>query len=111
VHRSIITAIALLALTGTAGAQEEKLAPTPTPTETSAPPPAPAKLYYLEVEGADLDIISRGLMEVPKRLADPLILKLNGQLQAQDKIVAKAKPDSAGALVEPTKKGKKPWEK
>ena len=90
-------------ISGLTGAFAQDAAPSPAPTELPAPAasPAPAKLYYLEVEPADLDAISRALMELPKKVADPLILKLNAQLQAQDKIVAKAKP------AEEPKKGKK----
>lgn len=66
----------------------EDAAPTPTPTEAAAPatpPAAPAasQKFYLEVDASDLAAISQALNELPKRVADPLILKLNAQLGAQ----------------------------
>lgn len=105
-NRTIIAALAIaIAYTGLAGAQEATPSPTPTPVETPAPAAAtaPAK-FYLELDQADLNAVSAALNELPKKIADPLILKLNGQLQAQQKVVdARDK-----ALKEPEpKKGKK----
>jgi len=38
---------------------------------------------YLELDPADLNALSIALNELPKRVADPLILKLNDQLKNQ----------------------------
>lgn len=103
----LILAIALLGmLLVSRGARAEEATPAPAATETPAPapaaPPAPTK-FYLEVEPADLQAISLALMELPKKIADPLILKLNAQLQApQQAQIAANKADA-----EKPKKGKK----
>jgi len=66
---------------------------TPIPTETTAPAatpaapaPTPGQKFWLEVDQSDLAAISQALNELPKRMADPLILKLNAQLKAQETI-------------------------
>jgi len=86
----LIPALAILCFAAT-GAFAEDVAPAPTPTPVTVPaaPAAPAK-YYLEVDGTDIAAISQALQELPKKVADPLILKLNGQLQAQEQLRAAA---------------------
>ena len=81
----------LAALLVTTSAFAEDAAPTTAPSPPPAPAatPAPEK-YYLELDQADLNAVSQALNELPKRVADPLILKLNGQLQAQEQIKAAA---------------------
>lgn len=103
---ALILAIAILGMVLVSKARAEEAAPAPAATETPAPapaaPPAPTK-FYLEVEPADLQAISLALMELPKKIADPLILKLNAQLQApQQAQIAANKADA-----EKPKKGKK----
>lgn len=73
-------ALAALLLSTSAFAQDT--APIPLPPEKIAPEPAatPQK-YYLELEQPDIAALSQALNELPKRIADPLILKLNRQLQ------------------------------
>lgn len=44
---------------------------------------APPK-YHIELEAADIAPLSAALIELPKRLADPLIAKINAQLQAEE---------------------------
>lgn len=44
---------------------------------------AEAPKYTIELEQADLGTLSQALNELPKRLADPLIAKINVQLQTQ----------------------------
>ena len=83
-----ILGLAIL-FSGIAGAFAQDATPPLLPVEQAAPaasPATPAK-FYLEVDQSDLGLISQALNELPKRLADPLILKLNGQLQAQAKII------------------------
>lgn len=41
--------------------------------------------FHLELNQADLNSLSIAINELPKRLADPLILKLNEQIKAQIK--------------------------
>lgn len=74
-------------IVATSALAEDAPSVTPAP-EKAAPTPAQAapQRFYLEVEQADLNAISQALMELPKRVADPLILKLQGQLQAQEPI-------------------------
>lgn len=99
----IIAVMAFAAALTPYQAPAQEASPTSTPTETAAPAPAPAapRLYYLEVDANDLQAISNGINELPKRIADPLVLKLNAQLKAQDQITA------AKAKAEEPKKGKK----
>jgi hypothetical protein len=83
----------------------------PPPTEATAPVTSvpsgpgitqqPAK-FYLELDPTDLQQIGQALNELPKRVADPLILKINSQLQNQALIAAPAKEAADKA-----KKGKK----
>ena len=87
--------IALFAVFVATSAFAQDASPTPAPAEAAAPavPAAPPKVY-LELDQNDLAAVSQALNELPKRIADPLILKLNGQLQAQMQIKeAKEKAD------------------
>lgn len=87
--------IAIAALLAATSAFAQDASPTPAPAETNAPAAsaAPPKVY-LELDQNDLAAVSQALNELPKRIADPLILKLNGQLQAQMQIKeAKEKAD------------------
>lgn len=96
---------AILLSTAAYGQDKPADAPIPSPSPTSEAAPAPtvgaAKVFYLEVDQAELNSIATAINELPKRVADPLILKLNSQLQVQAKLAA----DYAAATVEP--KGKK----
>lgn len=75
--------LALAVLFLATGAFAEDAPSVPPPPEKPAPtaPAAPAK-FYLEVDQADLNAISQALNELPKRVADPLIIKLNNQLSS-----------------------------
>ena len=42
-----------------------------------------APIALAEMDGNDLAAIGNALNELPKKIADPLILKINAQLQAQ----------------------------
>jgi hypothetical protein len=81
----------LAALFLATGAFAEDAPPAPA-QQQPAPPAASAapQRFYLEVDQSDLNAISQALNELPKRVADPLILKLNGQLQAQEQLKAAA---------------------
>lgn len=80
----LLTIAAILAATS---AFAEDTPSIPVPQERPAPvASAPPSKLYLEVDQADLAAISQALNELPKRIADPLILKLQGQLQAQEPI-------------------------
>lgn len=49
--------------------------------------------FQLEVDQADLGVLSTALMELPKKIADPMINKINGQLAKQmEARAAVAKP-------------------
>jgi hypothetical protein len=76
-------------LSGVAGAFAQDATPPLPPVEQVAPAasPAPPAKFYLEVDQADLALLAQAINELPKKTADPLLLKLNGQLQAQAKIV------------------------
>lgn len=77
----VIAAAAILVTTG-AFAQEK--APDPIPAEKTAPVASPAPVrYHLDLDQADLNAISAAINELPKRIADPLIARLNEQLQDQ----------------------------
>ena len=45
---------------------------------------AAEKTYTITVSVADLNVIAQGLGEVPAKLANPVIAKLNAQIQASD---------------------------
>jgi hypothetical protein len=84
----LISWLALLPLVPcSSSAQDDDKIQAPTEkTDVGAPAaqqtPAPAKFYF-EVDQNDLAAISQALSELPKRVADPLILRLNGQLAVQ----------------------------
>jgi hypothetical protein len=81
-----LSLIAMLAI-HPVGAQEAK---TPEP-QASQPAPLPLPTtFHLEVDQADLAAISNALMELPKKVADPIISKLNIQLQKQMQVTAPA---------------------
>jgi hypothetical protein len=91
-----------------AGAFAEDAAPIPTPAErpasapSAAAPAAPQK-FYLELEQADLATLSQALNELPYRIAAPLLLKLQGQLQAQQQL----KEAADKSISDPVEKAKK----
>lgn len=93
--KKLIAAMLLVTTASAATAQDaSQSSPSPspapqasTPSQTSAPPSGPLK-FYLEVTPEDLQAMSTALMELPKKVADPLIGKLNAQLQDQTKINA-----------------------
>lgn len=106
----IFAAMAIGALYAPLQALSEEAVPTPTPTETAAPAatpatpaPALAQKFWLEVDANDLAAISQALNELPKRVADPLVLKLNAQLAAQAQTAIADGKDKA----EKAKKGRK----
>lgn len=47
--------------------------------QTATPPTT----WKLEVDQADLNAIATAINELPKKIADPLLTKLQGQIQAQ----------------------------
>ncbi len=82
--------IALAALLLSSAAMAQDL-PAPAGAVIPIPQPNPAigmqqpaeHLFYFEVTQADVQAIGTALNELPKRIADPLILKLNKQLELQ----------------------------
>lgn len=92
---------ALLASVSLAHAQDAAKPPE-TPADASAPPaaqstapapqatPAPSQpaRFYLEMDQGDINALNACVQELPKRVADPLVLKINGQLTVQAKIAA-----------------------
>lgn len=64
--------------------------------------PAPTR-FYLEVDQNDLAVLGAALNELPKKIADPVVMKLNGQLSPPAQAQITANKDSA----EKAKKGKK----
>lgn len=87
--RALLFAATILAhgLWTVTGAFAEDQPPAPAKTEEAQPAPLVAKLFYLEVDQNDIAAISTALNELPKRVADPLILKLNAQLNAQQPVI------------------------
>ena len=53
-----------------------------TPQPPAQPVEPPSK-FYLELDKTDLDLIGTAINELPKKIADPLINRLNAQLSAQ----------------------------
>ena len=66
------------------------VAPTtaPQPKTAIAPPQGAPKLFYFELDADEVKAIGTAINELPKRIADPLVIKLNGQLSVQAKIAA-----------------------
>jgi hypothetical protein len=58
-----------------------------------SPADGPPK-YTLEVEQADVAALGQALNELPKRVADPLIAKLNAQIQEQMRAHQKARAEA-----------------
>lgn len=52
----------------------------------------PERSYTLVVTGGEIEIIARGLGELPAKTVNPLIVKLNQQISAQDKPPPPAEP-------------------
>ena len=101
-----IALIAALMLSTAAMAQDKPAdVSTPTPAVEATPAPAQPTKFYLELDSADLNSIGLALNELPKRLADPLILKINKQLEIQSKIAAN-REESIKAKDAPKPKGK-----
>lgn len=66
----------------------------PTPTVSTAPAaiPAPADgIYYLAVTQADLTTLAQAINELPKKIADPLLSRLDTQLRDQAKVISGVK--------------------
>lgn len=95
--------VAVIALFVSAALAEEASNPAAAPTPSAQPAQAQPTKFYLEVDPADLAAISTALNELPKKIADPLILKLNGQLQAQEQLKAAADK----VITDATEKAKK----
>ncbi len=60
--------------------------PTPQPKPAIGPQQPVEHLFYFEVTQTEVQQIGQALNELPKRIADGLILKLNAELQLQAKI-------------------------
>ena len=80
----VLLGLSLIAMLWVHPAAAQDATPTPAP---QASQPAPSiqvpTTFQLEVDQADLAAISNALMELPKKVADPIINKLNAQLQKQ----------------------------
>lgn len=89
----LIVAAALI-VAGTAFAEDAVTAHTITPSQSTATPAPADGIYYLAVTQADLNTLGQAINELPKKIADPLVLKLDGQIRDQAKVIsgAKAKP-------------------
>lgn len=83
-----LLALAILTLTMIA-------APARAEDKPAAPPAPPPSVYFLAVDQADLNLLSAAINELPKKLADPLFAKLQGQIGKQTEIIDKAKAASA----------------
>lgn len=87
-------ALLALLLSTTAYAQDaaqptETPAPVAAPTQPPAAMPAPVAApavpanYYFELTPADLNALAQGLNELPKKIADPILMKMDAQMRAQ----------------------------
>lgn len=73
-------------------------------TQPTAPPAPPPAEYTLKVDQNDLSALAAAINELPKKIADPLLAKLNAQLQAQSPAKA-ADQAPAGLDKSPEKSG------
>jgi len=94
--KKLVIIAALLATVSFAHAQDAAKPPeTPTDAPNQAQAPvvdpkptvAPTK-FYLELDQNDINALNAVIQELPKRIADPFILKINGQLAVQARIAA-----------------------
>lgn len=53
-------------------------------------PASAQQIYHLEVDANDIAYVGAALNELPKKIADPLIAKLQGQINAQNEAAKKA---------------------
>lgn len=80
--KRLILLAALLA--SPAFAEESVTAPTTSPAPTATPTPAtpPTTVWRIEeLEAADINTINQCIMELPKKIADPFISKINAKLK------------------------------
>lgn len=82
-------ALAFVLLATSALAEDAPAISAPIERPAPAATPAPAK-YYLEIDQTDLGALSQALNELPKRIADPLILKLDAQIRSQQEPIKAA---------------------
>ena len=82
---SLLAFALLVSFTAPIMAQDASPTPSPSPApQASQPAPLPIPTtFQLEVDQADLAAISNALMELPKKVADPIINELDARLQAQ----------------------------
>jgi hypothetical protein len=90
-----LVALALL-LSTSALAQDAAKPAEPAKQEAAAQPAPPRTEFYLKFDAADLQNLNAGIMELPKRVADPFLAKLNGQLQQQTQQGNEAAAKQAG---------------
>ena len=102
--RHIAVATGMVAALGLSIALTAMLVPTRARGQTPAEGPS---RYTLEVDAADVAAIGQAINELPKRVADPLIAKLQAQIQAQAMnhrdAAAKAQQDKQPRPEEPKK--------
>jgi hypothetical protein len=88
-----LASIGLLAVGVATGAfAQDAEAPKPAPEKTApAAPVAPPSEYLVRLSPADLNSIGQALMELPKKVADPIVDRINAQLIEQNKAAAEKK--------------------
>jgi hypothetical protein len=75
----VLVGLSLIAALSIHPVAAQEATPTPAPQASQTVP----LTFHLEVDQADLAAISNALMELPKKVADPIINKLNAQLAKQ----------------------------
>lgn len=67
-------------------------APTPPPAAQPAPAVTPAPTeWYLKVDQQGINVLSQCIQELPKKVADPFLFNLDGQLKGQAALIAAIK--------------------
>lgn len=79
-----MTRLAILAtilLASTAAFGEDAPKPDASGNEVAKPVPVPASKWMIELDQGDINLLDACVVELPKRVADPFIAKLKGNLK------------------------------
>lgn len=90
--KKLVLLTAMVLFSSQTFAQEQTSPPEPPKVEAAKPPPAPAPRteWMLKFTADELNNLYAAIMELPKKIADPFMARLNAQLTAQSHADAEA---------------------
>lgn len=107
--RKLLLILPILILSSAVNAQDAPPEPKQPEPQTSLPPSVENKTsagtvtpvqprtdFYLKFDASDLQILNNAIMELPKKIADPYLAKLNGQLSSQTQQANEAEAKKGG---------------